>query len=321
MTQNIKLTIGCDPEFFLFKGRKPVSAHDIVPGDKLNPHRIKDGMVQADGTAVEFGIDPCSTKEEFVSRIDSVLKQIRDMIPKEYAFKFTPTVKYDQAYFDGLPKSAVELGCSPDYNIRGARNPRPSGVGTMRTGSGHLHLGWTKDQDITCKHHRWDCTYLVNMLDGYFQSYRHFWDKDTERVRMYGMPGAHRPKPYGLEYRSLSNAWLNYPELWPWMFESTQAVFKFCTQGTRGYAINRTEVPKEDVSLHPNRAVYVRTPVDIPTQIARTNKQMAMMFSYEKLSPPPPFPVDFKAVKGTPMGVIEEQLELEQDDYTGLIDG
>ncbi len=38
------------------------------------------------------------------------------------------------------------------------------------------------------------------------------YDKDTERRGMYGKAGAFRPKPYGVEYRTLSNAWLSNDE-------------------------------------------------------------------------------------------------------------
>ena len=40
---------------------------------------------------------------------------------------------------------------------------------------------------------------------------------------MYGKAGCIRVKPYGVEYRTLSNAWLNSEELMAWVFRATQA--------------------------------------------------------------------------------------------------
>jgi hypothetical protein len=38
---------------------------------------------------------------------------------------------------------------------------------------------------------------------------------------MYGQAGAFRIKPYGMEYRVLSNAWLQTPELMGWVYDNT----------------------------------------------------------------------------------------------------
>lgn len=231
------ISVGCDPEFFLVRkeSKRPISAHDIIPGDKLNPHRVGEGAVQCDGTAVEFNIDPATSRDEFASRIKDTLDRVIAMIPKEYEPKFTPTVEYDPKYFSTLPNTATELGCSPDFNAynNGMRIRKPQNVGTLRTGGGHIHVGWTRDKDPFSPGHMYDCVTLARNLDTFFASYHKFWDKDKERARMYGLYGAFRPKSYGVEYRTLSNAWLNYPELWPWIFDSVVAVFNHTLTKTR----------------------------------------------------------------------------------------
>jgi len=236
------ITIGADPEFFLFRDGEPVSAHDIVPGTKKHPQPLKDGVaVQADGTAVEFNIPICKTTDEFVSSLHSALRQIRKIIPKKYEFKFTPTVEYNKEYFQKLPRIATEIGCSMDYQAyhRGRRRSPPAYIGSLCAGGGHLHIGWGEDLNTESPGHLFDCCELIKSVDTYFKSYEKFWDKDVRRKGLYGTLGAFRPKTYGVEYRGLSNAWLGYPELWPWIFNATKKIFKRLTE------VNDATYPQE----------------------------------------------------------------------------
>jgi hypothetical protein len=233
--QQFDLTIGADPEFFLSdKDGKPVSAHGLVPGNKVAPHRLVGGAVQLDGTAVEFNIDPCTTQQQFITRIDRTLEQIRELIPRDYNFNYSPAVFYDQEYFDKIiPETSKELGCNPDHDAYndGAPNHPPLNVGTMRTGAGHIHLGWGEEIDHLSDGHIFDCCQLAKNMDAIFMSCEQIWDKDTERRKMYGKPGCFRPKPYGMEYRSLSNAWLNHRDIWKFIFTASTYAFWATTNG------------------------------------------------------------------------------------------
>ena len=51
--------------------------------------------------------------------------------------------------------------------------------------------------------------------------YSRYWDFDKQRVVSYGRPGGCRIKTYGVEYRTLSNAWLNDPELVKFVYSQT----------------------------------------------------------------------------------------------------
>ncbi len=55
------MLIGADPEVFLKVGKKNISSHGLINGDKKNPLKVDKGAVQIDGTALEFNIDPAST--------------------------------------------------------------------------------------------------------------------------------------------------------------------------------------------------------------------------------------------------------------------
>jgi hypothetical protein len=233
-TPKMKVSIGGDPEFFVRKNGENISAHDLVPGTKRNPHKLPSGGdVQADGTAIEFNIKPSFSDYEFADNIARCLRNIRRFCPKkEFDFRFDPVVVYKKNYFDKLPDLSKELGCDPDFNAyTGKMNNPPKNNSTMRTGAGHITIGWTHDKDPHDRSHFWDCMTLTKNLDKYFQHFSPLWDHDTQRRRMYGELGAFRPKPFGLEYRVLSNAWLRYPRLWPWIFNSAKAVFDATLDG------------------------------------------------------------------------------------------
>lgn len=231
----MRVSIGCDPEFFLERNGVPVPAVGFVPGTKAEPHPFPKGAVQLDGTAIEFNIKPAYTQLGFVTNIKSTMKRIRRMVPEDMMFKFSPTVTYDKRTFDALPEEAKELGCDPDFNAwkDGKENPRPDNATTMRSGAGHIHIGWGKNFDIKSPDHIWDCCYITKALDNWFYPYSQVWDGDAKRQKLYGKPGAFRPKPYGLEYRVMSNAWLNYPLLWPWIHESCTTLMKHVEAGTK----------------------------------------------------------------------------------------
>lgn len=227
--------IGADPEFFLKEKRtgRNISAHGLVPGTKNKPHKLKRGALQLDGTAVEFNIDPAENAHEFKGNINSVLGQIRKLIPEKYDFNFSPAVKYGPKYFEKIPDDCKELGCNPDHDAykQGALNPMPNAAGTMRTGAGHIHVGFCQNADVKSPSHMVDCIWIVRNMDALLAPVEHLWDKDTLRRKMYGKPGAFRPKTYGVEYRALSNAWLNYPELYEFIFNVGRCAYHAAEAG------------------------------------------------------------------------------------------
>ena len=230
-----KLTLGCDPEFFLYDTvtNRYVSAHDKVPGNKKSPHPLKHGAVQADGTAVEFNIDPASTAEEFSHNIQEVLAQIRKMVPIKYRFCYQPIVQYDPIAWKEIPDTAKELGCDPDFNYQTLQhNVIPTHIGRNRTASGHIHFGWSSKEDTTPNSpHFLDCAILTKQFIQSIGFLECYWEMNKwDRLTYYGN-NAFRPKPYGVEVRYLGASWLNYPKLWPWLFDSSKVLFENTLEG------------------------------------------------------------------------------------------
>lgn len=212
-----ELTFGCDPELFL-RSKKTgefVSAHGVIPGSKKEPFKVKNGAVQVDGMAVEFNIDPVKTGEEFAFSVKSVLAQLSEMVGPNLELVAKPTVHFSDEVFAAQPPEALELGCEPDYNAyTGEQNTPPNSAAKFRTGAGHIHIGWCEDVVVDDPEHVQVCRIVVQQLDYYLGVVSHQWDDDKDRRQLYGAKGAYRVKPYGVEYRPLSNAWLNLPELY-----------------------------------------------------------------------------------------------------------
>lgn len=232
-------TIGCDPELFLIdKSGAFRSAHDIVSGSKLSPFEVLKGALQPDGTAAEFNITPATSAKEFCENIHSVLSSLQFAVNSknpELKLKVVPTAWFEPSYFKSLPPEALAFGCTPDWNAYTAETNVFNGTNKpFRTGAGHVHVGWTSNELVEDKAHFFDCCEATKQLDAsiYFMSL--LWDLDVQRRSLYGKIGAFRPKSYGVEYRSVSNAWVADPDLQVWVFNATLHAIKLLDQeGTK----------------------------------------------------------------------------------------
>jgi hypothetical protein len=206
-------TFGCDPELVVINAEgKPVPA-DMIPGTKLEPHPVEGGAVQRDGFAAEFNTDPASTFREFNANIEKVLKALKGFLPEGYTLEARPSVVFDEDVFNAADDEAKALGCTPDFNAwTGEVNPPPIDEENpfLRTFSGHLHIGWIPgaDQDTTDPQHMLNCRDLAKQADWWLGGWSVSKDTDPARRRLYGRAGAIRYKPYGVEYRVLSNFWV-----------------------------------------------------------------------------------------------------------------
>lgn len=205
----LELKFGCDPEGFVQNGEGQfVSAHGLFPGTKHEPFKVDKGAVQVDGLALEFNIDPVETEEDFLKNIKTVRAQMDEMvkdIDPSWKLVFTPFARFDPVYFVNLPDQSKVLGCDPDYDLTGTPKSPTSDMmyEPARAAGGHIHIGWTKDEDPLAPHHFADCLNVAKTIP-FSAKYR----AEKERIKFYGQPGSFRPKPYGVELRSPSNMWV-----------------------------------------------------------------------------------------------------------------
>ncbi len=228
------LLLGCDPEVFLKKAGKFIGAEGIIPGTKEAPYVVNNGGLQVDGMAAEFGIEPAATSGQFISNINSVMKQLRYFTP-EIDIEISPVAMFDDQEMNKASKKAKELGCNPDWNAYSmTMNPPPTPHPNMRTASGHVHLGWCLDRDIYDDQHLHSCGAIIRQLDFVVGVPTILLEEPNDRRKMYGKAGAFRPKPYGVEYRTPSNWWLKEQKYMRWMFNACHQAFDLiANQGVR----------------------------------------------------------------------------------------
>lgn len=231
----MQLLIGADPEVFVQQYGKFVSGFGLIEGTKQNPFKVDKGAVQVDGMALEFNIDPAASEGEFVHNVQHVMEQLALMVPK-HNLVIVPVAHFGKKVFSEQPEEALELGCDPDFNAyTGNVNPKPNGNKPFRTAAGHIHIGWTKDMDVEDPGHIEACQMLTRQLDYFLGIPSVLFDSNKQRRDMYGKAGCYRVKPYGVEYRVLSNAWLKSPERISWVYKTTKKAFDYLMDGLDYY--------------------------------------------------------------------------------------
>jgi hypothetical protein len=208
-------------------------------------------MVQVDGMALEFGIDPARNKTEFVYRINDVLSQLREMLPEGHSLSVSSIAKFSPEVMAAQPEEALELGCDPDYNAYTFdKNPRPVLPDpNIRSAGGHVHIGWGANFPVRDQRHIEACAAIAAEMDYYMGAASLAWDKDALRRSIYGAAGAFRPKPYGMEYRSGSNQWLKSDELIGFVFNTTIRAIQSVMDNNSRKGANNQEFFKGSVAL------------------------------------------------------------------------
>jgi hypothetical protein len=112
---------------------------------------------------------------------------------------------------------AFIFGCDPDLNAwTGRINPRPKAADqNLRSCGGHLHIGYKFKTKAEAKR-------AVKLVELFVGVPSVLIDEGEERKKLYGKAGAMRYKPYGVEYRTLSNFWVFDKELRTWVYRNVE---------------------------------------------------------------------------------------------------
>jgi hypothetical protein len=213
------VTIGTDPEAFVVESDGTVGiAIGKVGGSKEQPLLVEGGAVQEDNVLAEFNTEPATTPDAFVGAIAKVVQQLEQRIkPFGLSLLFKPSHEYDEFDLEIAGPQAMQFGCDPDYNAwTYGKNPAPSAEGGLRTAGGHVHIGYDLPTDTSSLRIIRACDILMGIPSVVL-------DTDNRRRSLYGGAGAHRIKEYGVEYRVLSNFWLQSDALKRWVHEQATA--------------------------------------------------------------------------------------------------
>lgn len=230
------LLVGADPELFVRNEDKFVSGHKFPCGTKAKPRKTDHGSVQVDGIALEFNVIPSASKNEFVLNLKNALGDLNAIVARclpGSRLEAIPTAEVGEEFLKKVPKLNRELGCNPDYNAYTMmKNEVPDASFPFRTGSGHVHVGFCAPDDKLLDDHAHflKCARIVRQLDYFLGLPSLSWDDDVKRRALYGKAGAFRPKPYGVEYRVLSNKWVDNEKLAGFVFDQTEKAMNLIEQ-------------------------------------------------------------------------------------------
>lgn len=194
---DVRFSLGSDPEFFFMHEGDVVPSVNILSGksDSVKPDGVQgelnpraDKCRQFAGTYLGRAI--LEANEE-AQKIGATLDFSVGHVLSDKAWKRTPI-------------SARRFGCSPTLNSHESKFERVSGLRErFRAAGGHIHVAYKSK----------DNSKLVQVMDIVAGNTCVLVDRDENNARrrvMYGRAGEYREKPYGLEYRVLSNFWLKH---------------------------------------------------------------------------------------------------------------
>lgn len=226
--------LGADPEIFVEKADGSLfPAFEFLKG-KDNPDKTEDGQsVYWDGFQAEHTIEASAKVPTCVNSLKLGLKQVIKLAKiKDKRAKLSLQTVVDTPLKDlvRLPTHLTEFGCMPSFNAYGIKGRGSEGhTVPYRFAGGHIHFGIGELSEDVMEE-------LVKTLDTVLgiASVSMFERFDNPvRREYYGLAGEYRLPPWGLEYRTLSNAWVFNPDLATKVLELSRRVVVMGFEGRR----------------------------------------------------------------------------------------
>ncbi len=215
-------SLGCDPEFFFKINKRVVGSEKIIPKEGI---KIDRGMGSVskfiiDGVQAELNPRPNTCRANLANEMSACFKTLKATLDKsgeKVDVSFEQSVKISKTELAKLDKENQVFGCDPSLHAHGESGIKIEEVDPLthlqRSAGGHIHIGANYDglKNLIKK----EPEKLVQMLDIICGNTCVLVDRDKgnkERRKLYGAAGEYRLPKHGLEYRVLSNFWLQaYP--------------------------------------------------------------------------------------------------------------
>ena len=221
------ITLGTDPELFLQKDNKIISAIGKIGGSKSEPQPISDNghFIQEDNVAIEYNIPACKTINDWIFHHNFV-KDYLEVLASGMGctLAIQPIATLEDSELDN--DMARLAGCTPDFDVWNEciNEPVDLSITNKRSAGGHISVGWddfTQDQQLD----------IIKAMDATLGLESVLLDNDTERKKLYGKAGCFRFTAFGIEYRSLSNFWIKTDESLKWAWNTTMKAIDLVNSG------------------------------------------------------------------------------------------
>ena len=235
--QNIK--IGADIEVFVKDARtnEIVSAEGLIRGTKTVPFVFdksnKYFATSLDNVLAEFCIPPVKNREDFYKHIRKSIGYIESILPDGLCVAIQPSANLDKRFLQ--TENAQTFGCEVDFS---AYTLYPNMVNifedeTLRCGGGHIHVGYNNPQQYDKLIYKPDeeRVNIVKALDLFVGIPSVIMEPENKRKILYGKAGAFRPKPYGVEYRTISNYYLRDEVTTKCIYDNVREGINFLNRG------------------------------------------------------------------------------------------
>lgn len=266
-----KLTFGSDPEYGTTYTKNNLEyvqppayfrkylEVDFIP-DKKHPVFIKDGeiTVMEDGCAFEFTLPAFDDSADLYQSIQQGQFLLANWLSNfDYKLVTVPTLPYEVAnwiYEDKDFKRCLIFGCDKDYDaidptyeckVRNAlKHP-------WRYFGGHLHIGSLDPDVVDFLHKRWKpyIQLLACLVGTTGIAHSPYPDLEKVRSKVYGSPGRYRLPKWGIEYRTLSNAWTESSLIVNEIVERAKIAFEIVQDTSKAFSIlaNYSEPAKQAI--------------------------------------------------------------------------
>lgn len=219
------VSFGSDPEFFFKKGEEIIGAEKVLPPEGIYAsYNSFDGKLKGigapqiiiDGIQGELNPNAATCRQNFARSIQSSLRYLVNYLSgaqKDVDVLFAQNVVISKEEMESLSPASKSFGCQPSFNIYG-----DSPIGVLdpsqyyfRSAGGHIHLGFYTPETRTM--FQKDPETVIKLLDVIVGNTCVMLDRDEGnaiRRRTYGRAGEYRTPKHGLEYRVLSNFWMQH---------------------------------------------------------------------------------------------------------------